>query len=134
MTSDLLAERDLYAAHLERLRGKRPHDEVLAYSRSFRKLIDTSADFVGEDLQAGHEGLAPALCDGVGTTTGVPAPAGQPPMIRLKGHPESLLGEPSFFDRSSAGGVMVARARYGLTPRYGIPAFPFRCSGVSRGQ
>ncbi|EKS41108.1 hypothetical protein [Afipia broomeae] len=77
MTSDLLAERDLYAAHLERLRGKRPHDEVLAYSRSFRKLIDTSADFVGEDLPAGHEGLARSIRDVIETITVVPAPAGQ---------------------------------------------------------
>ncbi|MEW6395279.1 MAG: hypothetical protein AB1582_12080 [Pseudomonadota bacterium] len=130
MTSDLLAERDLYAAHLERLRGKRPHDEVLAYSRSFRKLIDTSADFVGEDLQAGHEGLARSIRDVIETTTVVPAPAGQPPMIRLKGHPESLLGEPSFFDRSSAGGVMVARERYTADPTPCDPLFSITYAGA----
>lgn len=87
---------------------------MLAYSRSFRKLIDTSADLVGEDLQAGPEGLAQSIRDVIETITVVPAPAGQQPMIRLKGHPESLLGEPSFFDRSSAGDVMVARE--GLEP------------------
>lgn len=62
------------------------------------------------------------------TATVQKTPPGKPVVIDVKGRLEGLLKTPVFAE-SASGGKVVARARYGLTPRFDIPAFPFRCNG-----
>ncbi|MGQ0485068.1 MAG: recombinase family protein [Hyphomicrobiales bacterium] len=101
----LRSARDQAKAELE-LAEKPPKVISLhpAAIEAYLRDLDRLADLIGADLAEGDDGLAKALRALIETVTVMPAPAGEPPTIRVTGHLASLMGKDVFPQGSFAGG------------------------------
>lgn len=86
--------------------------------------LDRLAGVIGDDLDHGDEGIARELRKLVESVTILPAPAGKPPQVRVRGRLESLLSASEFTGRSVGGKIGSGGAKDAF-PTDGFIGFSF---------